>query len=187
MRPQSDDTVTSATTTPARRAPCPTCGGSGFHPSTDDPTPCVPCQGAGIVPSASAAHDTAHMHAAMIAALLEHSAELDNPAPSTTGALRYAAEHLTVQAAMMVDATPHYPGADAAPADELLSQSMSHAGAEFAALHAVLIGIDGATAPAAMAGAAIVARSIAARMERAEDELAKLRAQVPRSGEDEPE
>ena len=188
MRTQPHDTVRPHTATTAytdiNPAPCPSCGGTGHHPSDDHSAHCIPCEGAGIVQSPAAAHAIAAHHARAIAELLHLAITDESGAPET---LRYAAEHLTVQAATAVVATPHRGPEDAPPAESLISQSMTHAEGELPALHAVLSVIGGETAGYAITGAAMIARTIADRMERVEGEAAMLRADAARAGNGLPE
>ena len=176
MRALPNDTVPhTATTAPERRAPCPSCGGTGYHPSADHQTPCAACGGTGIVRSAADAHAAASHHAGTIAVLLD-LAIADEVGEAAAASLRYAAEHLIVQAAVMVSATPRHTSGDGRPASAMLSAAIADAEAELPALHAVVSGITGERAGYPTMAAAMLARSIAARMGRAEDEMAELPA-----------
>lgn len=178
MRTQPHDTArahTATTDEPTRRAPCPSCGGMGYHPSVDTSRRCYSCRGTGAVQSATIAHEHITTHTAMAACLLRHAVTSDLDA-DTADALRYAAQHLTVQAAVMVDLTPGAPPTDASPADKVLSHSMTRAGGDLVALDAVLVYTGDSDMDAALlSGAAIIARTIADRMQHAADEIAELR------------
>lgn len=188
MRTQPHDTARPHTATTAypdlNPAPCPSCGGTGRHPSNDHSAQCIPCEGTGVVQSAGDAHALAALYANTIVGLLDLAvtAETDAREP-----LLYAAEHLTVQAVAAVAASPHPTPEDAPPADRLISQSMTHARGELPALHAVLYGMDCETDGYATMGAAMIARAIADRIQRAEDEAAMLCADAARSGNGLPE
>ncbi len=167
----------STTETTVAGAPCPTCGGMGYHPSTDLLTLCGECKGTGIITSAIDIHANVDIDVSAIATILSLATKLGDPMHGDPmhgerGALRYAAMRLTVQAIAMVTA-PRRPDDDP-PTGRLRVESLYSASCELAALHAVLMDVGGETERAALEGAALIAGGIAGRMRRVEDELAAL-------------
>ena len=180
MRTQPDDTVAHTAKESGSRAPCPSCGGTRYHPSNIHMKPCGPCGGTGLVQSAARAHEIASGHMREIAELLSIAVDGELSA-SAIGALQYAAEHLTIQAAVMVNEAPHSVTDDAPPADRILDQSMLRAGGDIPSLHAVL-SLIGDREDYALRGAMLIAQGIAVRMEQAEGEIAKLNTEAPAGG-----
>ena len=178
MCAQHDHTATAdspATITPdaiTSHARCPNCGGRGSAPSSD--SDCKPCGGSGHV-SMEDAHEYLAHHLRSIDSLLALAAD----AGDSRCYVLYAAERLTVEAAVLsTDANGPLPnGAGAAAA--IISDSFRELHCDLQVLHALHAAMwntaeeDAEEAPELHA-ARLVARSLVERAEAAQAEAARL-------------